>query len=161
MKMPKQVHTGTTAQENSYISRVFVILLACLILQGTELTREMYNQQAIYSRKKGKTGNCITHYFSENSPMQTLVASRRKVQIGLAHILLLMNQSNNKQTVFIESLGVARRRQEDAVNSGIKQYCYRNDSRLVPSGPGQIVTLVAAQAEGSPSINSVNKHSTT
>ena len=108
-------------QENTYDYGVFTIVSAYLILRGIELTRETYNQRAIYSRK---------------------------VRIGLAHILLSLSQSSEERTTFMAQLDATRRRRRAAVRAGAtnsNKRRRRNDSRMVPSGQGQIAALVAAR----------------
>ena len=122
-------------QENTYDCGVFTIVSAYLISRGIELTRETYNQRAIYSRK---------------------------VRIGLAHILLSLSQSSEERTTFMAQLDATRRRRRAAVRAAAANSSKRrrrNDSRIVPSGQGQIAALVAARAEASPSTNPSNKRS--
>ena len=59
-------------------------------------------------------------------------------------------------------LDATRRRRRAAVRAGVansSKQRRRNDSRIVPSGQGQIAALVAARAEASPSTNPSNKRS--
>ena len=122
-------------QENTYDCGVFTIVSAYLISRGMELTSETYNQRAIYSRK---------------------------VRIGLAHILLSLSQSSEERTTFMAQLDATRRRRRAAVRAAAANSSKRrrrNDSRIVPSGQGQIAALVAAWAEASPSTNPSNKRS--
>ena len=128
----KDRSTRTPQQENTDDCGVFVIVSAYLISRGIELTRETYNQRAIYSRK---------------------------VRVALAHIILSMSQTSEERTAFIAQLGATRRRRRaaaaEAANSSRRRR--KKDSRIVPSGQGQIAALVAARAEASPSTNPSNK----
>ena len=81
--------------------------------------------------------------------------------MALAHIILSMSKSSEEQTAFIAQLGATRRRRRaaaaEAANNSRRRR--KKDSRIVPSGQGQIAALVAARAEASPSISPSNKRS--
>ena len=81
--------------------------------------------------------------------------------MALAHIILSMSQTSEERTAFIAQLGATRRRRRtaaaEAANSSRQRR--KKDSRIVPSGQGQIAALVAARAEASPSITPSNKRS--